>query len=95
MKINIRSDNFEKVIVTPEYVYFVGITVKFDYGTLEVLNSNLSTNNEEIILDENLKIILHYYDSPEALEIKEAFKDYIGFECVEVNNKKFSLNISI
>lgn len=95
MKINITSENIQKVIVAPKGVHFLGVTVKYDNVTLEALTNRLSTNNEEIVLNEDLKIILHYYDSPEALEIREAFNGYNNFEFIEIHNEKFSLVISI
>lgn len=95
MKINITYDNFEKVIVAPEGVHFLGVTVKYGDITLEALTNRLSTNNEEIVLNENLKIILHYYDSPEALEIREAFNGYNDFEFIEIHDEKFSLIMSV
>lgn len=95
MKINITSKNIQKVIVAPEGVHFLGVTVKYGDMTLEAITNRLSTNSEEIVLNEDLMIILHYYDSPEALEIREAFDGHRDFEFVEIHNEKFSLVMSV
>ena len=62
---------------------------------IEIINNYSSKKHEEIILDENAKLILHYYSTSEAKEILESFKGYEGIGCIEIHNPLLDLIVSI
>lgn len=96
MKIEITAENFQKEIILPKDVYFVGATMVYDDSSVNVLYSNkLHTKNEEFVFDEKNKIILHYYDSPKAKEIFETFSKSRSIKYMEIKTKVFYLSVSV
>ncbi len=78
MRINIIYNNSLRTVDSPPGVYFVGVGVICNGSRFEALNSYTDSphkQDKEIVLDENLKIILHYYSNPMLSEILEEFSD--------------------
>ena len=50
---------------------------------------------KEIVLDENLKIILHYYNNSILAEILEEFSGYEGLGFIEIKNEVFQISVCI
>ena len=98
MRINIAYNNGLKVFDSPSDVYFVGVTVIYKGCRFEALNSYTDSpykQEEEIVLDEKLKIILHYYINPILAEILEEFSGYEGMGFIEIKNEKFHISVCI
>ena len=95
MKISITSTKLQKVYVVPPDVYFVGVTLIYKDMNIEIINNYSSKKHEEIILDENAKLILHYYSTSGAKEILESFEGYEGIRCIEIHNPLLDLIVSI
>lgn len=97
MKINITATNFQKDFVLPLDAHFVGITLINENMSLDIIKiKNYSSEKyEEMVLDENTKLIFHYYSSSKAKEILESFDRYKGLRCIEVHNSKIDLVVSI
>lgn len=97
MKIDIISANCQKVFDFPPGVHFVGVMVIYNGVTFNVLyhSDDVCTYNEEIVLDENLKIVFRYYNGSKAEEVLKAFAGYEGIKCIEIKNTTFSLCVCI
>ena len=97
MKISITTINFQKDFVLPLDAYFVGVTLIYEKMSLDIIKikNYRSEKHEEIVLDENTKLILHYYSTSRAKEILESFERYKDLRCIEVHNPKVDLFISI
>ena len=53
------------------------------------------TNIAVGVIDENLKIILHYYNNPILAEILEEFSGYEGLGFIEIKNEVFQISVCI
>ena len=97
MNISIRTTKFQKDFVLPLGAYFVGITLIYENRSLNIIKiKNYSSEKyEEFVLDENTKLILHYYSTTRAKEILESFEDYKDLRCIEVHNSIIDLIVSI
>ena len=71
MKISITTTNFQKDFVLPSDAHFVGITLIYENMSLDLIKiKNYSSEKyEEMVLDENTKLIFHYYSTLKAKEI--------------------------
>lgn len=98
MRINIAYNNNLRTFDSPSGVYFVGVGVIYNGKRFEALNSYTYSpykEDEEIVLDENLKIILHYYNNPILAEILEEFSSYEGLGFIEIKNEIFQISVCI
>jgi len=98
MKISINYNNNCKVFDSPPSVYFVGATIIYEGKRFEVLNSYNDSpfkQDEEIIFDEKLKVILHYYSNPTLEEILTEFSGFEGIRCIEIKNDIFHMSIIV
>lgn len=98
MKISINYHDNRKVFSSPQSVYFVGATIIYEGKRFEALNSyNDSPFNqdEEIIFDEKLKVILHYYSNPMLEEVLKEFSGFEGIRFIEIKNDVFNLSITV
>ena len=98
MKINIAYNDSFRTFDSPSGVYFVGVTVIYNGNRFEELNSYEDSpykQDEEIVLDENLKIILHYYSNPILSEILEEFSGYEGMGFIEIKKDVFRVSVCI
>ena len=96
MRINVAYNNSSRVFDSPRRVYFVGITASYKGNRFEVLNSYTDSpykQDEELVLDENLKIIFHYYSNPILAEILEEFSGYDGINFIEIKNEVFHISV--
>ena len=95
MKINITSPKFQKVLSLPANTYFVGATLSYNDMNIEILNNHSGETHEEIILDDNAKLVLHYYNTTGAKEILESFEVYGSIRCIEIHNPLIDFIVSI
>ena len=98
MRINIAYNNSLRTFDSPLGVYFVGVTVIYNGNRFEALNPYTDSpykQDEEIVLDENLKIILHYYSNPILAEILEEFSGYEGIGFIEIGSEVFHISVCI
>ncbi len=98
MRVNIVYNNSSRVLESPTGVYFVGITVIYNDNRFEALNSYTESpykQDEEIVLEKNLKIILHYYSNPILEEVFEQFLGYEGLSFIEIKNEVFHISACI
>lgn len=97
MKISITTTNFQKDFALPLDAYFVGITLIYGNMNMDIIKIKNHSCEwlEEIILNENAKIILYYYNSLKAKDIFELFEKYKGIQCIEVHNSIIDLVVSI
>ena len=98
MKISINYNDNWKTVDSPTSVYFVGATIIYKDKRFEALNSYNDSpfkQDEEIIFDENLKVILHYYNNPTLEEVLTEFSGFEGIRCVEIKNDIFHMSIIV
>lgn len=98
MRINIVYNNSLRTFDSPSGVYFVGVTVIYNGNRFVALNSYMDSpykQDEEIVLDENLKISLHYYSNPILAEILEEFSGYEGIGFIEIKSEVFQISVCI
>lgn len=98
MRINIAYNNSLRVFDPPPGVYFVGVTAIYKENHFIALNSckdDPCKQDEEIVLDEHFKIIIHYYSNPTLAEILEEFSGYEGISFIEMKNEVFRISVSI
>ncbi len=98
MRINIAYNDSLRTFNSPSGVYFVGVGVIYNGNRFEALNSYTDSpykQDEEIVLDENLKIILHYYNNPILAEILEEFSGYEGIGFIEIKSEVFHISVCI
>ena len=98
MKISINYNDNRKVFSSPQSVYFVGATIIYEGKRFEALNSyndSLFKQDEEIIFDEKLKVILHYYSNPVLEEVLKEFSGFEGIRCIEIKNDVFHISIIV
>ena len=98
MRINIAYNNSLRTFDSPSGVYFVGVGVIYNGNRFEVLNSYTDSpykEDEEIVLDANLKIILHYYSDAILAEILKEFSGYEGLSFIEIKNEVFHISVCI
>lgn len=97
MKISINYNNNWKLFDSPPNVYFVGATIIYENKRFEALNSYNDSpfkQDEEIIFDE-LKVILHYYSNPALEEILTEFSGFEGISYIEMRNDTFHISIIV
>lgn len=98
MRINIAYNDSLTTFNSPSGVYFVGVTVIYNSNYFVALCSYEDSpykQDKEVVLDENLKIILHYYSNPILVEILEEFSGYEGMDFIEIKNEKFHISVCI
>ena len=98
MKISINCNDNLKVFDSPPSVYFVGATIICEDKKFVALNSYNDSpfkQDEEIIFDENLKVILHYYSNPVLEEVLKEFSGFEGIRYIEIKNDVFYISIIV
>ncbi len=75
----------------------MGITLIYENMNIDIIKikNHFCEQQEEIILNENAKIVLYYYNSLKAKDIFESFEKYEGIQCIEVHNPSFDFIVSI
>ena len=98
MKISINYNDNWKVFDSPKSVYFVGAAIIYKGKRFEALNSYNDSpfkQDEEIIFDEKLKVIFHYYSNPVLEEVLKEFLGFEGIRCIEIKNDAFHISIIV
>jgi len=98
MKISINYNGKLRAFTSPPNIYFVGATVIHNGKRFISLNSyddSQFKQDEEIIFDENLKVILHYYSNPTLEEVLKEFSGFEGIEFIEIKNDVFHISVIV
>ena len=98
MKISINCNDNLKVFDSPPSVYFVGATIICKgkkFVALDSYNDSPLKQDEEIIFDEKLKVILHYYSNPALEEILTEVSGYEGPGFIEIKTEVFQISVCI
>ena len=98
MKISINYNDNWKAFDSPPSVYFVGATIIYEDKRFEALNSYNDSpfkQDKEIIFDEKLKVILHYYSNPALEEVLTEFSGFEGIRCIEIINDAFHISVIV
>ena len=96
MKIKIAYKDEQRIIDSPEGVDFVGFSVNHKSSQYNAFNSFKDCpykQDEEIVFDENFKIILHYYSSATLNEFLQFFAGYEGMAFIEIENNDFQMSV--
>ena len=92
---DIRFGDYHKVFQSPDDVHYVGISVKYNDNNFSLITGIERTGavrkDEVIVLDENIKVILHNYSSPELFELVKELNSYKGMKTAEVRTGKLHL----
>lgn len=99
MKIEFDYANHHEVFESPAQVHLIGVTIIHNGSHLSVLDfesEDESHPKDEVInLDENLKLIFHYYTGAKIGEMRKEFYGYEGMKFIEIKNKEFNLIVSV
>lgn len=96
--VSINYNDNRKAFGSPQSAYFVGATIIYEGKRFEALNSYNDSpfkQEEEIIFDEKLKVILHYYSNPVLEEVLKEFLGFEGIKCIEIKNDAFHISIIV
>ncbi len=92
---DITFGDYHKVFVAPDDVHYVGISVKYNDNNFSLITGIERTGavrkDEVIILDENIKVILHNYSSPELSELVKELDSFKGMKISEVRTGELHL----
>ena len=86
----------QKSLVIPEDVCLVGVTVVSDGNRCSVLDWDFADrHNEEIVISEEFKVILHCYTAPAIAEIGKAFLTFDGMRYLEIRERDYYVGIRV
>ncbi len=92
---DITFGEYHKVFDSPDDVHYVGVSVKYNDSNFSLITGLERTGavrkDEVIVLDENIKVILHNYSSPELSELAKEFDSFKGMKTAEVRTGKLHL----
>ena len=95
MKTDITFNGCHRVFEHPEGVYFVGVTIVRDGHLTSVLDSDEEDEeyrlSEEIVLDDGIKIIFHYYSAPPLVDLIVDFEAFGNMKIIEIKFENFYL----
>ncbi|MBR6577511.1 MAG: hypothetical protein IKK74_01060 [Clostridia bacterium] len=95
MTTDITFGDYHKVFVAPDDVHYVGVSVKYNGNNFSLITGIERTGavrkDEVIILDENIKVILHNYSSPELSELVKELDSFKGMKLSDVRTGKLRL----
>ena len=95
MRIDITCGEHRKVFESPAGIHFFGLTVTCNDNHFSVINpcsdEDSYRHDEEIVFEESLNVVLHYYSSPMIAEVVKEFSEFEGMKFIEMQNKDFSL----
>ena len=91
----ITFGKYRKIINSPDDVHYVGVSVKYNDSNFSLITGLERTGavrkDEVIILDENIKVILHNYSSPELSELVKELDNFKGMKISEVRTGELHL----
>ena len=95
MTTDITFGDYHKVFVAPDDVHYVGVSVKYNGNNFSLITGIERTGavrkDEVVTLDENIKVILHYYSSPELSELVKELDSFKGMKLSDVRTGKLRL----
>lgn len=95
MTTDITFGDYHKVFVAPDDVHYVGVSVKYNGNNFSLITGIERTGavrkDEVVTLGENIKVILHYYSSPELSELVKELDSFKGMKLSEVRTGKLRL----
>ena len=95
MTTDITFGDYHKVFVAPDDVHYVGVSVKYNGNNFSLITGIERTGavrkDEVVTLGENIKVILHYYSSPELSELVKELDSFKGMKLSDVRTGKLHL----
>ena len=93
MKTEVIRRGSHYVFETPKGMDLVGVTIiRGGKNHLSIIGiDGLDRRDEEIVLDDDVKIIFHYYSLPEAADLIKEFSSFRGMKFIEVEAEDFIL----
>lgn len=95
MTTDITFGDYHKVFVAPDDVHYVGVSVKYNGNNFSLITGIERTGavrkDEVVTLGENIKVILHYYSSPELSELVKELDSFKGMKLSDVRTGKLRL----
>lgn len=95
MTTDITFGDYHKVFVAPDDVHYVGVSVKYNGNNFSLITGIERTGavrkDEIVTLGENIKVILHYYSSPELSELVKELDSFKGMKLSDVRTGKLRL----
>lgn len=99
MKIEFDYADHHEVFESPVQVHLIGVTIINNGRHLSAWDFELedeSHQKDEVInLDENLKLIFHYYTGEKIGEMRKEFHGYEGMKFIEIKNNEFNLIVFV
>lgn len=95
MRTDITFGEYRKVFTSPDDVHYVGVSVRYNGNNFSLITgierAGAVRKDEVITLEENIKVILHNYSSPELSELVKEFDNFKGMKISEVRTGKLHL----
>ena len=95
MTTDITFGDYHKVFVAPDDVHYVGVSVKYNGNNFSLITGIERTGavrkDEVVTLGENIKVILHFYSSPELSELVKELDSFKGMKLSDVRTGKLRL----
>ena len=95
MTTDITFGDYHKVFVAPDDVHYVGVSVKYNGNNFSLITGIERTGavrkDEVVTLGDNIKVILHYYSSPELSELVKELDSFKGMKLSDVRTGKLRL----
>lgn len=96
MKADIVFDGCRKTIAIPEEICLAGVTVLYNGSHSSELDFDfIDHRDEEIIMAEKMKVVLHYYTDPAITEIGKEFLSFKNMKYIEIKEKDYCVAISV
>lgn len=94
MKAEIVFRGCQSSIEIPEEVCLAGVTVMCNGDRCSALELDfVNRREEEIVITEGMKVILHYYTAPSIVEIAKEFANFEGMKYLEIEQPEYSVEI--
>lgn len=95
MKTDITYGKQHIIIEASDEIHFVGVSVKHKSTNFSLItgfeNAGAIRKDETIILDDDTKVILHNYSSPELSEMVKELYPFAGMKFSEIRFENFYL----
>lgn len=101
MRIDITYGGQRRVFESPDGVDLVGVTVIHNgnqFSTINVDTDDLSDDpcfrrDEQVVSEERLTVVLHYYSSPKLAEAMAELCGFEGMKCTEIQSGDVTLTV--
>ncbi len=96
MRADIVFGGSQKTVAIPDDVCLVGATVIYNGNHCSAIDWDFTDqHNEEIVMSEEFKVILHYYTAPVIAEIGKVFLDFKNMKYLEMQERDYYVGISV